>query len=182
MKRDINFGAQGLKLTNIIITGAHYPNDEMKFYYNDESNITMPFNVAEKDIHSHLTLTERIALQLRNFEVSHHPNAINTVDLYLKNVNVNDYAYHEVIQQVIYFALGTQDTPDQPSITRICWAGSDDELKATIKTILKDTIKNYDPEYTRLNHYEETHEIGKPVSSKQCLNYYNLKVSLQDIA
>ena len=182
MKKDINFGARGLKLTNIIITGVHYPNDEMKFYYNDESSITMPFDVAEKDIHSHLTLTERIALQLRNFEVNRNSDAIKTVDLYLQNVNVNDYGYYEVIQQVIYFALGTQDDPDQPSITRICWAGSNDKLKEAIETILKDTIKNYDPEYTRLNHYEETHEVGKPVSARQCLNYYNLKVSLQDIA
>lgn len=182
MKRDINFGARGLELTNIIITGRRNVDNSMKLYYDDESNITMPFNIAKRDKHSHLTLTERIALQLRNFEVSSHPDALNTVDLNLQNVDTDDSDFYQTAKQVIYFALGTQDEPNQPSITKICWTGPHDDLKAHLSTILKEAIKSYDPEYTRLNHYEETHEEGQPISCNGRLQYYSLKVSSQDIA
>ena len=182
MNKNINFGAQGLKLTNIIITGRPNIDKSMRIYYDDESNITIPFNIAKRDKHSYLTLTERIALQLRNFEVSNHPDAINTVDLNLQNVDTDDADFYQTAKRVIYFALGTQDEPNQPSITKICWTGVNDRLKTHLSTILKEAIKNYDPKYTRLNHYEETHEEGQPISHDTRLQYYSIKVSLQDIA
>ena len=111
MNKNINFGAQGLKLTNIIITGRPNIDKSMRIYYDDESNITIPFNIAKRDKHSHLTLTERIALQLRNFEVSNHPDAIKDAGI--------AYAIDQIVDLVTHGVSGIHlYTMNNPHVAR----------------------------------------------------------------
>lgn len=179
-----DLGMKGLNLTNIIIAGTRNTDSLMKNYYNNENHITMPFdieNIDKRAKHSYLTLTERIALELRNFKID-DSGAIDTVDVYLQDVDVNTKNFYKIAKRVIYFSLGTQVYSEQPSITKICWGGLYPSLKSCLEKILKEVIETYDSEYTCLNHYEETHEKSQPISfDGDCLNYYDLKISLQSI-